>query len=117
MPPLTGGSLVVLGAIGTSTILPNAPINVAAGAQLDYYGAAGVSTFNNNVTLNLGVRWDRNHGVDSAGNLVANDSITSPRVGIVWDPKGDGMWTVSASASRSEPSMNSWLDSTGTGGC
>ena len=55
---------------------------------------------NNNVTVNLGIRWDKNHGVDSAGNLVASDSITSPRVGVVWDPKGDGSWTVSASASR-----------------
>ena len=55
---------------------------------------------NNNLTLNLGVRWDKNHGVDSAGNAVANDSITSPRIGVVWDPNGDGKWTVSASVSR-----------------
>jgi hypothetical protein len=54
----------------------------------------------NNVTVNVGVRWDKNHGVDSAGNLVADDSITSPRVGVVWDPKGDGIWAVSASFSR-----------------
>ncbi len=54
----------------------------------------------NNVTLNLGVRWDKNHGVDSAGNLVAQDSLSSPRVGVVWDPKGDGVWAVTASIAR-----------------
>jgi len=52
------------------------------------------------VTLDLGVRWDKNHGVDSAGNLVASDSITSPRIGVVWDPKRDGTWTVTASVAR-----------------
>ncbi len=31
------------------------------------------------VTVNLGLRYDKNHGVDSAGNLVANDSAWSPR--------------------------------------
>jgi outer membrane receptor protein involved in Fe transport len=55
---------------------------------------------NNNVTLNLGSRWDKNHGVDSAGNLVANDSILSPRVAVVWDPKGDGAWSVTAGVAR-----------------
>ena len=52
---------------------------------------------NPQLTLNLGVRYDKNHGADSAGNVVANDSAFSPRVGVVWDPKGDGKWTVSAS--------------------
>jgi hypothetical protein len=61
---------------------------------------------NGKVTLNLGVRWDKNHGVDSNQNLVANDSITSPRLGIVWDPKGDGLWTVSASVSRYTAGLN-----------
>jgi hypothetical protein len=55
---------------------------------------------NNNVTLNLGVRYDKNHGVDSAGNLVAQDSLWSPRIGVVWDPKGNGVWAVTASIAR-----------------
>ena len=50
--------------------------------------------WNSNVTLNLGLRFDKNHGVDSAGNLTASDSAWSPRVGVVWDPKGTGDWTV-----------------------
>ena len=56
--------------------------------------------WNNNVTLNLGLRFDKNHGVDSAGNLTARDSAWSPRVGVVWDPKGTGDWTVTASFAK-----------------
>ena len=52
---------------------------------------------NNNLTVNAGVRWDRNHGYDSFGVLTANDSAVSPRVGIVFDPKGDGRWGITAS--------------------
>lgn len=48
-------------------------------------------------TFNLGVRWDKNHGVDSAGNLVARDSRLTPRLGVVWDPAGNGIWTLTAS--------------------
>ena len=30
------------------------------------------------------------------GGLVADDSAFSPRVGVVWDPTGDGEWSVHA---------------------
>ena len=62
--------------------------------------------YNSRVTLNLGARWDMNHGTDSAGNLVANDSGFSPRVGVVWDPKGDGAWSVSASVAKYVDAIN-----------
>jgi hypothetical protein len=52
---------------------------------------------NRHFTFNLGLRWDRNDGVDGAGNLVADDSTFSPRVGLVWDPQGTGTWSVHAS--------------------
>ncbi len=60
---------------------------------------------NNNVTLNLGVRWDKNHGVDGSGTLISTDSSTSPRLGVVWDLRGDGQWAVNASFSRYADSL------------
>ena len=38
------------------------------------------------LTANVGLRYDKNHGADSAGRLVAKDSAFSPRVGVSWDP-------------------------------
>jgi outer membrane receptor protein involved in Fe transport len=52
---------------------------------------------NDNITVNAGVRWDKNHGQNSLGVLTANDNAMSPRVGIVFDPKGDGTWAITAS--------------------
>ena len=40
-------------------------------------------TVSDRVTANVGIRWDRNDGVDSNGVLVANSSAFSPRVGVV----------------------------------
>jgi hypothetical protein len=51
---------------------------------------------NNYFSFNIGVRYDKNHGVDGMGNLVASDSSISPRLAITWDPKGDGNLMVNA---------------------
>ncbi len=56
--------------------------------------------YNDKLTFNLGLRWDKNHGEDSMGTLVARDSALSPRVGVVWDPKGNGDWAVTASFAK-----------------
>lgn len=45
---------------------------------------------NNHFTFNIGLRWDKNHAVDSYGALTANDSAWSPRLSAAYDPKGDG---------------------------
>lgn len=55
---------------------------------------------NSHFTFNLGVRWDKNDGVDAAGQAVARDSAFSPRLGMVWDPSGSGKWSVHASYGR-----------------
>jgi hypothetical protein len=52
---------------------------------------------NNNLSFNIGVRYDKNDGKDASGTLVAKDSKISPRLGVVWDLKGDGEWMVNAS--------------------
>jgi hypothetical protein len=51
-------------------------------------------------TINLGLRYDKNDGVDGGGATVADDSRISPRIGASWDIKGDGNWVVNASAAR-----------------
>src|SRR4030095_16384432 len=56
--------------------------------------------YNTHLTFNLGVRWDKNHGKDAAGQLTVKDSALSPRLGVIWDPKGDGVWSVSGSVAR-----------------
>jgi outer membrane receptor protein involved in Fe transport len=52
---------------------------------------------NNHWSFNLGLRYDVNDGTNQAGEKVADDSKISPRVGVTWDPKGDGDWIVNAS--------------------
>ena len=51
-------------------------------------------TIGNRLSANLGLRWDRNDGVDSNGQLVADTGAFSPRLGLVWDPAGDQKWSV-----------------------
>ena len=48
-------------------------------------------------TFNLGLRYDKNDGVDSQGRAVVKDSALSPRFSATFDPKGDGAWTLNAS--------------------
>ena len=72
---------------------------------------------NRHFTFNLGLRWDKNHGEDAIGSLVASDSAFSPRVGLVYDPKGDGRWTVHASYGKYVAAVaNSIADSASPGG-
>jgi hypothetical protein len=52
------------------------------------------------VSLNLGLRYDKNGGSDSVGTPVVKDSAWSPRLGITWDPRGDGRWTVNGGLAK-----------------
>jgi len=47
--------------------------------------------------FNLGVRYDKNDAVNSAGLQIADDSRISPRLGATYDVKGDGRFKVIAS--------------------
>ncbi len=105
---------------GSSTVLQYNPISTSS-LGTNFRVNSGFFNdnwrLNNNVTLNLGVRFDKNHGVDSAGNLVADDSLWSPRIGVVWDPRGDGVWSVNASVSRYAAGLaNSIADSSSAAG-
>ncbi len=56
--------------------------------------------FNNRLSFNIGVRHDKNHGLDSAGNKIADDSKWTPRLGLIYDVKGDGRFRLNASYSE-----------------
>ena len=61
---------------------------------------------NPKLSVNVGVRYDRNAGRDSSGSLVAKDSVFSPRLGVVWDPRGDGRTSVNLSLGRYVSALN-----------
>jgi outer membrane receptor for ferrienterochelin and colicin len=71
---------------------------------------------NNNWTINVGVRYDKNDGQDGAGKTVADDSRISPRIGASWDIKGDGNWVLNASASRYVTAIANGVADSGGGG-
>jgi outer membrane receptor protein involved in Fe transport len=72
---------------------------------------------NKHFSFNLGVRWDKNHGVDAFGQLVARDSYFSPRLSVVYDPKGDGVWAVTGSFAKYVPAIaNGIADSSSPAG-
>jgi outer membrane receptor for ferrienterochelin and colicin len=52
---------------------------------------------NDNLSFNVGARYDKNDGEDASGNKVAKDSRISPRLSVAWDPKADGNWVLNAS--------------------
>jgi len=56
--------------------------------------------FDNSWSFNIGLRYDKNHGVNGSGAVVANDSNLSPRLGVTYDPNGDGIWQFNASYAK-----------------
>ena len=55
---------------------------------------------NNNWSFNLGVRYDKNDGKNANGAMVAKDSKISPRLGVTFDPNGDGSMQFNASYAK-----------------
>lgn len=51
---------------------------------------------NDLVTLNLGVRFDKNNIRDQGGDTVADAGLYSPRIGATFDVRRDGRWLVNA---------------------
>ena len=69
------------------------------------------------LTANLGLRWDRNDGVDGSGVRVSTSSAFSPRLGVVLDPTGEQRWSVTASVAKYVAGLlNSIADQTSPAG-
>jgi outer membrane receptor protein involved in Fe transport len=56
--------------------------------------------FNNNLSFNVGLRYDKNDATDSAGNVTSDDSAFSPRLAATWDVTGNGKLRVTASYAK-----------------
>jgi hypothetical protein len=116
---IRGTSAIMRAGVMFPVLLPN------ANTTLDYTPLANLSEgsnlrthslfFNDNwrvtekVTLNLGVRLDKNNATDGDGKNVGDNASISPRIAAVWDPKGEGKWAISASFARYTMALTSNL--------
>ncbi|HSP16715.1 MAG TPA: TonB-dependent receptor [Thermoanaerobaculia bacterium] len=74
-------------------------------ARPDDFASTGVFVndrwdFTSRLNFNLGARYDKNDGTDSAGKKVAKDSKVSPRLGVTYDVAGNGRLRLNASYSE-----------------
>jgi hypothetical protein len=67
-------------------------------------------------SFNLGMRYDVNDGKDSAGHQISDDSAISPRLGAIYDVKGDGRIRVNASYSKYVSRIQETIGGAGGGG-
>jgi len=70
----------------------------------------------NNLSVNVGVRYDKNHGVNGSGAVVAKDSNFSPRLGVTYDPSGDGKWQFNAAYARYTSAIANTMGNTSAAG-
>jgi len=104
---------------GTTTIQWNPILQESEGSSFRTHSGFVNDTWRitDRLTANAGLRYDKNHGADQSGNVVAKDSAFSPRLGIVWDPTGKGSWTVTASVAKYVAAIsNPVADSSAAGG-
>lgn len=104
---------------GTTTIQWNPILEESEGSKFLTYSGFVNDTWRltDRLTANLGLRYDRNHGADQSGNVVAKDSAFSPRFGVIWDPNGKGAWSVTGSVAKYVAAIsNPVADSSAAGG-
>jgi outer membrane receptor for ferrienterochelin and colicin len=87
---------------GTTTIQWNPIVEESEGSDFLTHSGFLNDTWRltDRLTANVGIRYDKNDGADQSGNVVAKDSAWSPRLGIIWDPNGQGAWSVTASVAK-----------------
>jgi outer membrane receptor protein involved in Fe transport len=69
-----------------------------------------------NWSFNIGARYDKNDGKDSSGNPISKDSNVSPRLGVIYDIRGDGRFRANASYSRYVSRIQEGVGGTAGGG-
>lgn len=54
----------------------------------------------NHFSFNVGIRYDKNDAIDQSHSKISDDSAFSPRLGVIYDVKGDGRNRVSANYAK-----------------
>ncbi len=72
--------------------------------------------FNNNLSFNIGFRFDLNNSKDQGGVQVLRDHQWSPRLGVSYDIKGDGKWIANAGFARYVMGVNGAVVDAGSAG-
>ena len=68
------------------------------------------------LSINIGLRYDRNNSTDQAGAQVVEDSAWSPRLGATWDLTGDGRWTANFGFARYVTGISTAMVDAGSAG-
>lgn len=106
------------GATGSSvTLIQQDPITQESqGADLRVHAGFVNDNWrwNSGVTLNLGLRFDKNDAVDAGGKQASTASRLSPRVGVTWDPAKDGRWAISGSFAKYASAISTSVVSEGS---
>jgi len=98
--------VVTPGATATSSsaayVMWNPIFNTSVGSKIRTYSGFFNDSlrYNDHVTFNVGVRFDKSAAKDQAGLTVIDDQVWSPRLSATWSPKGDGSWTVNTGVAR-----------------
>ncbi|MEO7192779.1 MAG: carboxypeptidase regulatory-like domain-containing protein [Vicinamibacterales bacterium] len=71
--------------------------------------------YNRHLSVNAGLRFDKNQGKDASGNAVVRDSAISPRLGLAWDPRGTGRLAVTAGYGRYVSAVANSIANSGSG--
>ncbi|MEO8258538.1 MAG: TonB-dependent receptor [Acidobacteriota bacterium] len=116
---VTGETVTPVFISGPTTVIQWNPIRVESlGTKFRTHGAFFSDSWriSSRLTANLGLRFDKNDGVNSAGDVVSRDSAWSPRLGVVWDPTGGERWSVSGSIGRYVSALANTIANTGSAG-
>ena len=105
-----GGQLYPV--FGPGTYLQYAPVLTPSTSDDAKTWAAYVNDtwrLGNRLSLNLGLRWDRNDVRDPTGARQSTEGNASPRLGVAWDPAGNGRLRVTAGWGRYVSTVNEWM--------
>jgi outer membrane receptor for ferrienterochelin and colicin len=97
---IVGQSAYPIFRTGTSTLIDWRPVfQPTKGNDLRTYSGFfnDVWRASKQLTLSLGVRFDKNQTKNQGDQLVGNASTWSPRLGITYDVRGDGNWLANGS--------------------